>query len=201
MIVAIPEKKYISEVETETLYTTEEYLLLEEKSEIKHEYHKGRIMDMSGGTPNHNEIAGNFYVYLKLALRGKNYKIFINDVRLWIPAHNLYTYPDIMLIEGQPSLQENRTDTVLNPSLIVEVLSKSTKNYDQEDKFNFYRSLDTFKEYILIEQDRYYVQHFIKTGQGEWLMREYTSNNDNIKLGIVEVQIPLNDIYAEIVFE
>ncbi|MEJ1936451.1 Uma2 family endonuclease, partial [Nostoc sp. NIES-2111] len=121
-------------------YTPEEYLELEEKAEFKSEYCDGEIIPMTGGTTNHNKIAGNFYAYLKYALRRQKYEIYIADVRLWIPRYRQYTYPDVMLIQGEPVYTGTNTTTVMNPSLIVEVLSKSTKDYDQGDKFLYYRS-------------------------------------------------------------
>ncbi|HEY9300249.1 MAG TPA: Uma2 family endonuclease, partial [Phormidium sp.] len=93
------------------------------------EYIDDQIVIMTGRTPNHNDIAGNFYAHLKFALRGQNYKVFIGDLRLSIPRYHLYTYPDVMVVKGEPVLLDDRTDTIINPLMIVELLSKSTKNY------------------------------------------------------------------------
>ena len=179
-------------------YTPEEYLELEEKSEFRNEYIDGKIKPMTGGTPNHNDIAGNFYTFLKLALRGKGYKVFMTDLRLWIPQYNVYTYPDIMVIKGKPVLQDNRNDTVINPLLIVEVLSKSTKNYDQGDKFDYYRSIPEFAEYILVDQYRYYVKQFAKANDGRWWLSEYQDKDDSLSLASLDFEIKLSDIYEEI---
>lgn len=179
-------------------YTPEEYLELEEKADSKNEYIDGKIVSMTGGTPNHNDIAGNFYAYLKFALRNQSYKIFISDVRLWIPHYRIYTYPDVMVISGEPILQENRTDTVINPLIIVKVLSRSTKNYDQGDKFDYYRSIPEFKEYILIDQYKTYIEQFTKTPENKWLLTEYHSPNDILSLASINFQIPLNEIYQGI---
>jgi Uma2 family endonuclease len=119
-------------------YTPEEYLELEEKADYKSEYRDGEIVPMTGGTTNHNKIAGNFYANLNFALDEQDYDIYIGDVRLWIPRYRQHTYPDVMVIEGEPVYTGTSTTTVMNPSLIVEVLSKSTKNYDQGDKFLYY---------------------------------------------------------------
>jgi len=140
-------------------YTPEEYFALEEKSEIKHEYHNGKIVPMTGGTTNHNRIALNLVAFLKFALLGQKISFFIGDVRLWIPAHRRYTYPDVQIICGDIAYHDNRIDTVTNPAVIVEVLSKSTRNYDRGDKFRFYRSLPSFQEYITIDQYRFEVEH------------------------------------------
>ena len=106
---------------------------------------------MTGRSPNHNDIAGNFYAHLKFALKGQNYKVFIGDLRLSLPRYHLYTYPDVMVVKGEPVLLDDRTDTIINPLMIVEVLSKSTENYDQGDKFDYYRSIPEFLECILID--------------------------------------------------
>lgn len=123
-------------------YTPQEYLDFEVLSQERHEYIDGEIKLMTGGTPNHNDIAGNLYLLLKLALRQQPYRTFYVDQRLWIRSRNLYTYPDIMVLPSPIQLQEKRTDTVLNPYFIAEVLSRSTKDYDRSEKFLAYRTID-----------------------------------------------------------
>ncbi len=122
-------------------YTPEKYLQLEETSESKNEYRNGEIVPMPGGMTNHNEIAGNFYANFKLTMRGKNYKIYMGDVKLWIPRYCIYTYPDVMVIQGQPIYEGNGATKVTNSLMIVEVLSNSTPNYDRTNKLRFYRSI------------------------------------------------------------
>ena len=155
---------------------------------------------MTGGTPNHNDIAGNLYAFLKLALRGKGYKVFITDLRLWIRQYQVYTYPDLMVIKDRPVLQENRNDTITNPLLIVEVLSKSTKNYDQGDKFDYYRSIPGFLEYILVDQYSCYVKQFAKASDGRWWLSEYKNENDIVNFASLDCAIELSRIYEEIKF-
>ncbi len=189
-------------VQTEPLlYSPEDYLKLEETAEFKHEYRDGEIIPMTGGTTNHNQIAGNAYFQLKLALRGQNYRLFIGDVRLWIPDYRLYTYPDLMVIRGDVSYHENRSDTVLNPLVIVEVLSKSTGNYDRGDKFKFYRSIPEFQEYILIDQYQYSVEQFVKTEMGKWQLNFYESADAILTLSSVEFQINFADLYEQVNFK
>jgi Uma2 family endonuclease len=189
-------------VETQKQYTTpEEYLALEEAAESKSEYRDGEIVPMTGGTTNHNEITGNFAAYLKFALRGQNYRVFMLDVRLWIPRSRTYTYPDVMVIQGEPVYHENRKDTITNPLLIVEVLSKSTKNYDRGDKFEFYRSIPEFREYIMVDQYRFKVEHFAKNSEGKWVLTEYDSADAVLALSSLDFQIPLRDIYERVNFE
>ncbi|MGB3510008.1 MAG: Uma2 family endonuclease [Microcoleaceae cyanobacterium] len=168
-------------------YTPEEYLSLEKTAEYKSEYHNGEIIPMTGGTTNHNLIAGNFYVYLRYALREKSYKVFFADVRLSIPLMNRYVYPDVMIIQGKPVYAGTGKTTITNPLIIVEVLSESTKNYDKGEKFDFYRSIPEFREYILIDQSKYYLAQYTKTSENQWLFTEYNGENNILKLATVEV--------------
>ena len=182
-------------------YTPEEYLELEEKSEVKNEYIDGEIIPMSGGTTNHNEIAGNFYLHFKLKMRNQNYKIYMGDVKLWMSRYQIYTYPDIMVIQGEPTYQGTGITQVTNPLMIVEVLSKSTINYDKTDKFRFYRSLPELKEYIMINQYEYFIEQFAKNAQGQWVLTEYESVNDILSLKSIDFQIPFSDIYEDVNFQ
>jgi Uma2 family endonuclease len=181
-------------------YTPEEYLELEEAADYKSEYRDGEIVPMTGGTTNHNKIALNFAANLKFALRGQDYDIYIGDVRLWIPRYRQYTYPDVMVIQGEPIYTGTSTTTVMNPLLIVEVLSKSTKNYDLGDKFIYYRSIPEFKEYILIDQTKYHVMQYTKTLDGRWLLTEYESEEMIIELSSIKFQIHLKEIYEKVNF-
>ncbi|MDB9436725.1 MULTISPECIES: Uma2 family endonuclease [Dolichospermum] len=183
------------------IYTPEEYLELEEKALYKSEYRNGEIIPMTGGTTNHNQIALNFASSLLYVIRGKKYRVFIGDVRLWIPEYREYTYPDVIVTDGKPIYAGKNNTTVTNPLLIVEVLSKSTKNYDQGDKFTFYRSIPQFKEYVLVEQNQYQVMHYSKTNEGEWIFREYKCENDIVKLQYLDFEISLVDIYQDVNFD
>jgi Uma2 family endonuclease len=181
-------------------YTTEEYLAQEELAEFRSEYRNGEIVPMTGGSLNHNQIAGNVYAFLKFALPGKSYKPYIGDLRLWIPRYHQYTYPDILVIDGEPVFQPQRTDTILNPCLIVEVLSKSTQNHDRTDKFRYYRSIPEFQEYVLINQYEIGVEHYKKAEDDAWLFRVYESDQDKMFLGSINLEIPLLDIYEDVNF-
>lgn len=189
----------IAQTENKT-YTAQEYLELEIASETRSEYCNGEIIPMTGGTPNHNDISSNLVVALKLALKGKPYRTFITDQRLWIPEVSLYTYPDIMVLPKPIALQTGRTDTVVNPCFIAEVLSKSTRNYDSSEKFAAYRTIPTFLEYLLIDQYRIHVEHFVKTDAHQWLFSEYDDPNINLSFRSFEFQIKIADIYENIDF-
>ena len=181
-------------------YTPEEYLELEEKAEYKSEYRDGEIVPITGGTTNHNQIAGNFYANLKFSLKKQNYRIYIGDVRLWIPKYRQHTYPDVMVIQGQPVYTGTSTTTVMNPLLIAEVLSKSTQNYDQGNKFIYYRSIPEFKEYILIDQYQYYVMHYVKTADGKWIFDEIEGEFATLSFETIDFQIVLTDLYEQVNF-
>lgn len=190
-------------METQALkrsYTPEEYLELEAKAEYKNEYRDGEIVPIICETTNHNKIIGILATFLKFSLKSRKYDIYICRIRLWIPRYRQYTYPDIMVIEGEPIYTGTNTTTVTNPSLIVEVLSKSTKNYDQGDKFLYYRSIPEFKEYILIDQTRYYAMQYSKTIDGKWLLTEYESENATVQLSSIDLQINFSDIYEQVNF-
>ncbi|MCD8489205.1 MAG: Uma2 family endonuclease [Desertifilum sp.] len=181
-------------------YTPEEYLAWEEQADFKSEYRDGEIVPMTGGTTNHNKIALNVAAYLKFALKGQNYDVYIGDVRLWIPRYRQYTYPDVMVIQGEPIYTGTSTTTVTNPQFIIEVLSKSTKNYDLGDKFIYYRSIPEFQEYIAIDQTKYHVIQHQRTHEGQWILTEYESESQVIALNSVEVQLSLSDIYERVNF-
>ena len=141
-------------------YSAKAYLDLEETATHKSEFYDGVIYAMAGGSFNHDMISGNVYAALHEFARTGSCIAFTSNMKLRIEAHNLYLYPDAMLIFGAPKFEKNRTDAVLNPLLLVEVLSKSTENYDRGKKFEYYRSLPTFQEYLLIDQERVYVEHY-----------------------------------------
>lgn len=182
------------------LYTAEEYLLLEENAECRSEYRNGEILPMTGGSINHNEIVGNLLANLRFLLRGQNYRVFASDLRVWIPSQRIYTYPDVLAIAGEPALHENRKDTVTNPLLIFEVLSKSTSAYDKGEKFDYYRSIPGFSEYILIDQYKFHVKQFAKTSDQKWLLTDYESGEDVLRFSTLDAQISLAEIYAQVEF-
>lgn len=181
-------------------YTPEEYLAQEEVAEFRSEYRDGEIVPMTGGSINHNQIAGNVYAFLKFTLRGKNLKPYIGDLRLWIPRYRQYTYPDVFVIKGKPVFQGQRMDTIVNPCLIVEVLSKSTKAYDRTDKFRYYRSIPEFQEYLLIDQYLIAIEQYTKTDEDAWLFRAYESDAEKITLASVNVEMAIADIYEDVDF-
>ena len=180
------------------IYTPAEYLALEEVAECRHEYRDGEIVPMTGGSINHNRIVRTLSRRLDLALSGQSYEVFTSDLRVWTPGCNLYTYPDVMVIQGEPALQEGRTDTVLNPVLVVEVLSKSTRSYDRGEKFVCYRTIPELREYVLVDQYAMHVEQFAKNAAGQWVLTELDGPEAVLAFAAVAVQIPLSEIYENV---
>ncbi len=165
-------------------YTADEYLALEVELETRSEYRNGAILPMTGGTPIHNEITGNLIFLFKAALRRQPYSIFVMDQRLWIPECNIYTYPDVMVILRLIALQPGRKDTVINPILIVELLSDSTENYDHGDKFAAYRK----------------IKQYARQNANQWLFTEYDGEEARVALASIPVEIALVDLYENVEF-
>ncbi|MBO1069296.1 MAG: Uma2 family endonuclease [Dolichospermum sp. DEX189] len=162
-------------------YSPEEYLELEVNSEIRHEYINGLIIPMTGGTPNHNQLAGNFYAMLNFALKRQPYQVFVPDQRLWIPTRKIHTYPDIMVVKNPLEYEEGRKDTLVNPVMIAEVLSKSTKSYDRDEKFAAYRTIPSLQEYILIDQYTMHIEQYFKTDNNKWIFSEFTDGDSSLE--------------------
>jgi len=180
----------------EKFYSPDEYRELEETAEFRNEYRDGEIVQISGGSINHSRIIRNLSRVLGNLLEGQPYELFHNDLRLWIPRYRRGTYPDVMVIEGDPLFNEGRSDEILNPMLIVEVLSKSTNNFDKEDKFRFYRSIPELREYLLVSQYEFVVEQYIKTDSNEWLFREYEGETATVSFASVGVQMSMSEIYS-----
>ncbi len=189
----------IAQVETKT-YTAQEYLEAEVDSLDRHEFINGEIILMAGGSPNHNEITSILNAILRVSLKGKAYSIFASDQRLWVPQLNNYTYPDVMVVAKPIELQSGRTDTITNPLLIAEVLSKGTRAYDRDDKFAAYRTIPSFQEYLLIDQYRVQVQQYSKTDPNKWIFSEYSCAGDRLMLSSLSVEISVADLYENIEF-
>mgnify|MGYP002777007237 CR=1 len=182
-------------------YTQDEYLALEELAEYKSEYIDGEIIPMAGGTTNHNRLALNLSTGMNFAFRQQDYEVFMGDVRLWIPEKKIYTYPDVMVIAGKAEYFNNRTDTVTNPIVIAEILSKSTQSHDRQTKFEDYKTISTFQEYILIDQTKISVMQYVKTGRKRWEIREHDIEDEVIALHSIVFQMSLEDLYNKVSFE
>ncbi len=175
------------------IYTVDEYILLDETSDIRHEFIKGQLYDMSGTSDLHNEIVGNLYFYLRNALKKPLEKIYFENVKCKIQAEEYYTYPDIFVTIDE-SDHENKY-IKQHPSLIIEVLSDNTRKYDTVDKFIQYQKIDSLQYYILVEPEVFSVHCFSKDEKREWQAAIYTKLDEIIDLKLLSIQLPLQSIY------
>jgi Uma2 family endonuclease len=179
-------------------YTPEEYLALEDKVNDKSEYFAGEIFAMAGGSFNHDMISGNMYAAFHQFARAKSCFAFTSNMKLLVQDNGLYTYPDAMLLCGTPRFAPGRTDTIINPQVIVEVLSESTENYDRSKKFELYRALETFRDYLLIDQNRVYAEYFHKVDLGGWLLTIAQDINMTLTIPSIGLDIPVQLIYEQV---
>jgi Uma2 family endonuclease len=179
-----------------TFLTPQEYLEIERAAEFRSEYLNGEMFAMSGATTEHNTIINNIGRELHPQIKG-GCRYFTTDLRLLVPATGLYTYPDLMVICEAVEYEGDRRDIVRNPRLIVEVLSKSTANYDRGMKFVHYRSITTLSDYLVVAQDSVLVEHYRRQADNSWLLREYTSLEDAIPIVSIGANISLAAVYEE----
>ena len=187
-------------VATVRRYTPAEYLEQEERAEFKSELISGDIIPVAGASANHNILTGKFHARLLLALEDLNYSVFMNDMRLWLPLHESYTYPDAIVIAGEPQFTDSKQTALTNPCLIVEILSSSTMEYDRSDKFWLYRSIPEFQEYILVDQTTHRIEQFTKIDRHQWLLTEWIGEDAILSLKSVAVEIALKDLYKRVSF-
>jgi len=176
-------------------YSIEEYLQMENEALEKHTYYQGEIFAMSGAGNRHNIIAINIIVSLANSLKGKSCKPFGSDMRIHIPQNTLFTYPDISVICGDIINPNGDENSATNPTVIIEILSPSTRNYDRGVKFMLYRAIPTLKEYILVEAESIHVEQFAINKEGLWQLKEFSSQDDELKLESINVNLILKDIY------
>jgi len=171
-----------------------EYLAFERSSEIRHELLSGRVRAMAGAAREHNLVTGNISAELRSQLKGKPCETYSNHMRVGAPRRSLYTYPDAVVACGTPLFSDDRRDTLINPLLIVEVLSPSAEGYDRGEKFKCYRSIESFAEYVLVAQDRMWADHFVKL-EGIWTIRE---TERSIELVTVPCVLSFSEIYDRV---
>jgi Uma2 family endonuclease len=176
-------------------YTIEEYLEMEETSQERHEYYQGGIFAMSGPKVSHGIISGNTFLALGNKLKGKFCRPFNGEQRIHIEKNTLFTYPDIFDFCGEIETRNNDDWNILNPSIIVEILSPSTRDYDHGQKFKLYRDIPSLKEYILIDSESINVEIFFLNDKGYWELREYKLIEDSFILNSIQVKLELKEIY------
>ena len=183
--------------------TLDEYRAMETNHPERHEYRNGEIITMSGGSEVHSAIASNFLIYLGFLLRDTDFRLYSSDLRVWIPEYQCGTYTDLMVVNGEPKLNGDRNDEILNPLLIVEVLSSSTEAYDRGEKFRKYRSLASFCEYLLVSQTEPYIEQYHNLNREKddcWQWQYHSHLERAIFLHSLTVEIPLAEIYRRIYF-
>lgn len=181
-----------------TLIALAEYLARERLSETKHEYFAGEIFAMAGASRAHNLITANVIAALHAQLKHRPCTTYPSDMRLKVEATGLYTYPDVSVVCGEAMFDDEQQDTLLNPTLIVEVLSKSTENYDRGEKFRQYRRLTSLQEYLLVAQDTYHIEHYVRQPDNQWLLSETNEVEDAIHLPSITCSLELADVYAKV---
>ena len=179
-------------------HTIQQYLAWERKADQKSEYYAGEIVLMAGGSPNHNRIAGNTYAEFNFGLRGSTCEGFNSDQRVFVQQHELYTYPDASVVCGPIDYDPNDGDAIANPVVLVEVLSPSTKNYDQGGKFELYRSIDTFRDYVVVHQDQVFIEYWHKGDDGHWVLTEIRDIEASLTLRAIDFTVTVRRIYERV---
>jgi Uma2 family endonuclease len=178
-------------------YTIEEYLQMERASNVKHEYYQGEIFAMSGASNRHNIIFSNIFVGIGIQLKNTPCRPYGSDMRMHIPENTLFTYPDISIYCGNPITIDKEEDTVIQPTIIIEILSKSTRDYDRGGKFKLYRDIPTLKEYMLIDTEKIGVEVFRINAHNQWELQEYKTLQQMVQLPTVGVSLSMQEIYND----
>lgn len=178
----------------------EVYLEMERIAEEKHEYYKGEICAITGVSLNHVRITKNLNRLILPSLHGKSCDMYGNDLRIHIPENSFYTYPDLSIICGEPETTDAHKDTITNPSVLIEILSKSTRDYDRGTKFFLYRSIPSLKEYILIDSVQVSAEIFSLNAGNSWQLTEFKSLTDQFDIQTIGLTLHLGNVYEEIEF-
>ena len=180
-------------------YTPEEYLALERAAEYRSEYLDGEIFAMSGASEAHNLIAGNIFWHLRSQFRGRPCQVYMSDLRVRVTPGRMYTYPDVVAVCGPRQFAEDQRDTLLNPTVVFEVLSPSTEAYDRGAKLAHYWRLASLTDYVLVAQDQMRVEHFARQGDG-WFVTVAESPDETLRLVALEAELMLQAIYEDVEF-
>lgn len=179
-------------------WTVEDYLAFERSSELKHEYFGGEIFAMAGASAAHNIITANIVASLHRQVFERNCTVSPSDMRLKVVQHDLYTYPDVTVVCGNVHYEDDEQDILLNPTVIIEVLSPSTENYDRGKKSHYYRTIPSLQEYLLVSQDGQHVEHFIRYSEHQWLFSEVTNEGEVVQITSIDCALALVDIYNKV---
>jgi len=176
-------------------FTIDDYLLMEETATQKHEYYQGEIFAMAGAKADHNIITSNMMMFLAHKLWGSSCSVFTSDQRVHVEANTLFTYPDLTIVCGKPVYYQDDEMNLINPVVIIEVLSPSTKNYDRGDKFKLYKGLTTLQEYLIVDSQSVLLEHFYNDAKGDWILQKYEQLTDEVTIIKAGVSLSLADIY------
>jgi Uma2 family endonuclease len=177
------------------IHSIPEYLEMENAATEKHEYYKGEIFAMSGASARHNVISSNIMIALGISLKDKTCKPYGSDMRIHIPENTLFTYPDISVICGDITISDEDENSAIDPILIIEILSSSTRNYDRGEKFMLYRAIPALKDYLLVDSQSIHVEHFAINKEGLWQLKEYNNLNEDIFIETHNVKLAMEDVY------
>jgi len=178
-------------------FTPEQYLALERKADFKSEYCNGYIIAMAGTSKEHNQVAGNVYRKIGNQIEDRPCTIYFSEMRVRVSPTGLYTYPDVVAFRGEAEFEDDKIDTLLNPTIIAEVLSPTTEAYDRGDKFAQFRRLVSLQEYVVIAQDKVLVEGYTRR-RDEWVLKEFRSLDESLRLESINCEIPLREIYAKV---
>jgi len=184
-----------------TYISPEEYLRRERQAEYKSEYLNGEIFAMSGASERHNLIAGNMFGELRQQLKGQPCRAYTSDMRVKVPSMGFYTYPDVAVVCGEPEFEDSEVDTLLNPAVLIEVLSRTTERYDRIAKTTYYRTIDSLTEHLLVAQDEVRVEQYVRQADGQWLMLEFLTLDTSLTVTSSGCELRLSDVYDRITFE
>lgn len=201
MVIASTNPRNLASDETQTRFTPDEYRAMEQTAEQRHEYCNGEIIAMRGGSEVHSAIACNLLIHLGFLLRDTDFRLYNSDLRIWITEYGCGTYTDLMVVNGQPEFNGSGTDEILNPLLIVEVLSPSTEAYDRGEKLRKYRSLPSFCEYLLVSQTEPYIEQYYNCDRpsgDRWQWQVYDAIERAIVLHSLNIELPMAEVYRRI---
>ena len=181
--------------------TPEEYLAIERRAEYKSEYFAGEMFAMTGASRWHNLIVSNLLRIIGNEFLDRPCVVFPSDMRVKVSPTGLYTYPDVSALCGDAEFEDEEQDTLTNPTVVFEVLSKSTEGYDRGKKFEHYRKVDSLRDYVLVAQDKTHVEHFSKRSDGRWLLTEWNELSNRFQIESIDCSLNVEDIYAKVEFE
>jgi Uma2 family endonuclease len=179
----------------------EEYLEIERQANHKSEYFDGEMFAFAGASFKHNTIIINLILHLGPEVRKRQCHLHSNDMRIKVIATGLYTYPDVFIVCNKPQFEDEHEDTILNPIVIIEVLSPSTENYDRGSKFAHYRTISSLSDYILVAQDKIHVEHYARQSDFSWLLTEYNSLENTFKIEAIDCDVSIAKIYENLELE